>query len=124
MGTRTDTITKRQMEAIWARPGCEIMDALCVWLAVRHGKGWRGTPCNTSPGEAALAFRRRWLTHDDFPSWAVLSRHMDIEPSAELKARYKADCPNNYRALIAGFGKLDKWDAKWHDGRKLPMVRE
>jgi len=31
-----------------------------------------------------------------------------LEPSAELKTRYKEDCPNNYKALIAAFGRMNR----------------
>ena len=66
----------------------------------KHGKQWR------KPGvqyrAISAAGRHGW------PVWAKTkpSDHgWPLEPSDDLKARYKEDCPNNYKALLAAFGK-------------------
>jgi hypothetical protein len=119
---REMTMTKEQMEYVWSRRDCHCRSHLSIWVQgslsryERSYNGWHavpGTPRNTTPGEAALRFRRAITSGHGFPPWSK-TQPRDIEPSDELKARYKKDCPNNYKALIAAFGQTrTKYDAPY-----------
>jgi hypothetical protein len=100
-------MTRQEMEKIWQRPGVGQAGFLCVWGPHHHPrwKAFPGTPCNLSPGRAVLKFRER-LARNDFPPWSK-TQPPDMTPSKELCERYKKDCPRNYKALIAAFGKTE-----------------
>lgn len=91
-------MNKAQMEKQWHQGRCELFSNLCAWQD--NGKAKPGRHC------ASTTTRRLWLPPKP------KNRPHDIEPSKELKARYKADCPNNYKSLITAFGRTrTKYDA-------------
>jgi len=48
----------------------------------------------------------------DGPAWSKSFDKNKLTPSKELIARYKQDCPNNWRYLVAAFGQTrTKYDA-------------
>lgn len=95
---------KQEMERQWRRPGVAQNANLSRWT--EGGRSETGEARNPTISAAALKFQA--AVGRDEPVWsrtAYTSYNWPLEPSAELRARYKADCPNNYRALLASFGK-------------------
>lgn len=94
------------MDAVWESPGVASHQYGCItrWAVIDGRLEPRpGAICHISPGASALAWRKKTFGRRGFPPWQK-SQPRDIEPSAELRARYKRDCPHNYKALIAAFG--------------------
>lgn len=107
---------KSLMDTVWESRGPASLKCSCItrWEVIGdHLEPRSGTPCHISPSAGVLAWRKKTFSGWDFPAWQK-SQPRDIEPSAELKARYKEDCPRNYKGLIAAFGKtITKYDAGW-----------
>ena len=103
------------MEAVWNEPGVKQVANLCRWD--ENGHNYPGELRNPKPSKEALAFRAEVLGGRGWPVWGQnnyggKNHEWPIYPSEELKARYKEDCPRNYKALIAAFGQTKtKYDA-------------
>jgi hypothetical protein len=95
------------MEAIWHEPGVQQGANICRWD--EHGLSSPGTPRSIAVSAEVIAFRKRTYGGGDFPAWQKSPR---ISPPEWLKARYKADCPRNYKELIEAYGRTHtKYDA-------------
>jgi hypothetical protein len=103
-------MNRQEMEKAWDRRGCEFYDAYTCWD--QNGYAIRGHQCPPfSPGEKALAFRRKVLGGWGWPKWPkTVSRN--FTPPEIFVERIKEDCPNNAKEILANYGKLDKWDCQ------------
>lgn len=95
---------KQKLEAVWRARGIGQINNLARWHDAYPGCSLPGSPRKTLPGEVALRFRRKALSGHDFQAWPQTVAR-DIVPSRELCGRYREDCPNNAKALIAGYEK-------------------
>jgi len=78
-----------------------------------------GAPCNPEIGSQALAFRKKTTGGHDFPAWSSTrykNHNWPLEPSKELKAKIRHECPRNYKEIIAKYGTLDKQDMRPQSG--------
>ena len=101
-------MNRLDMEKQWRKRGIAQIGNVCCWN--EHGSA-PGAARNPTTGAEALKFRAATTGERGWPAWSK-SQPRDIEPSEELKVRYRMDCPNNAAALIASFGKTrTKYDA-------------
>jgi hypothetical protein len=103
-------MNRKAMERIWNSPrGVRQPNALCRWF--KDGDCQAGSPRNPDISKEARAFRDKVLGGKGWPAWSKTVDQNRLYPSAELVARYKKDCPNNWKALVAAFGQtITKYD--------------
>ena len=97
---------KEKLEAIWNEPGVSEGSNVCIWsgdeTGVRHYPGERRDP---PVGRSAAAFMRRVRKHWGPPPMAYCERDAKLKMPDWLRANYKRNCPNNYKTLIAEYGR-------------------
>jgi hypothetical protein len=112
-------MNKQQMQQEWDEPGVQHSEYFTRWNEWGHAS--RGLAATVSPGEKALAFRRKVLGGWGVPHWPKSrpsNHNWPLSPPADYVARVKADCPNNARAILAAYGQTrTKYDAPLPNGR-------
>jgi hypothetical protein len=104
------TKNKDQMECQWRKHGVAQIGHVATWSGGICRPGAPRDPIMTDNARKlwAEARQRRLIGGSDFPVWAKTkpsNHNWPLEPPADYVARVKADCPNNWRSMVAAYGK-------------------